>query len=646
MSQDTNVKNLIINKLTKEQYDNIQSPSPTELYFVTGGDTTITDEDIVAALGYTPESTANKVTTLSSSSTDTEYPSAKLVYDDLQECADLSNLSDLGNARLHALKGYSDEGEVLTDAEGLADVKDCAHSTFDLSKFSVTGTPTIIDGVVTSPTNSNYLYTTLSAGTLYNDLEINFNYVFKASGYICQHQNIGNSYMIYNSTTATELTLIYSNQGGTTKTVAVTINNFSFTAGVEYNVNIHVSGQSVRYKVTNLSNGTTKYADGSLENSYYVPTGFTKYFVLYNVQSANYKKAYINIDGRPYFSGNKTGIDTIKPADYTVEGSPTITDDGIVSGFTNANYITIPKTVIDSLIGHSWEIEIPVENIPVGSAGVCVLGAIDYGPNNIILGRGNTGAGLFLNIVNGTSNIVGGDTYVALNATDKGICYVGFDGSKYYIKLVLSTGTVRTDEYETTTEFTSKSSGLKLYYRCSSCALDSNKVKVRRDGNLIYQACLKIPYTEGFNGEKIANVAYRDRVQDAYNQGFTNALYFTLDEVNGNYTLPMGEIYGWMTQNSTGASAMPSERADTLVLGTSGSTYTAPANGYFYFASGNTGEIITLSTSKLSTSSEAQGAYIFLPVLEGDSCTASYSGTGASATLKFVYAEGSKYKKA
>lgn len=35
MSQDTNVSNLIINKLTKSQYEGITNPSPTELYFVT-----------------------------------------------------------------------------------------------------------------------------------------------------------------------------------------------------------------------------------------------------------------------------------------------------------------------------------------------------------------------------------------------------------------------------------------------------------------------------------------------------------------------------------------------------------------------------------------------------------------------------------
>ena len=71
---------------------------------------------------------------------------------------DLSNLSSTGENRLHALKGYEDAGELLTDTEGLADVKSYAHSTFDLSKFTVTGTPTITDdGIASGFSSSNYI---------------------------------------------------------------------------------------------------------------------------------------------------------------------------------------------------------------------------------------------------------------------------------------------------------------------------------------------------------------------------------------------------------------------------------------------------------------------------------------------------------
>lgn len=43
---------LVINKLTKEQYESI-TPNPTELYLITD-DIGITSSDIITALGYTP----------------------------------------------------------------------------------------------------------------------------------------------------------------------------------------------------------------------------------------------------------------------------------------------------------------------------------------------------------------------------------------------------------------------------------------------------------------------------------------------------------------------------------------------------------------------------------------------------------------
>ena len=57
MSQDTNIENLIINKLTKAQYENIENPDPTQLYFIT--DEVISSEDVVNALGYTPYNATN-----------------------------------------------------------------------------------------------------------------------------------------------------------------------------------------------------------------------------------------------------------------------------------------------------------------------------------------------------------------------------------------------------------------------------------------------------------------------------------------------------------------------------------------------------------------------------------------------------------
>lgn len=57
MSQDTNVENLIINKLTKAQFESITTPDPTQLYFIT--DEVISSADITNALGYIPYNATN-----------------------------------------------------------------------------------------------------------------------------------------------------------------------------------------------------------------------------------------------------------------------------------------------------------------------------------------------------------------------------------------------------------------------------------------------------------------------------------------------------------------------------------------------------------------------------------------------------------
>lgn len=74
MATDTSINNIIINKLTTAQYNTLKQGgqiSDTQLYM-------ITDDDVDLS---TKEDKSNKVTSLSSQSTDTQYPSAKCVYD-------------------------------------------------------------------------------------------------------------------------------------------------------------------------------------------------------------------------------------------------------------------------------------------------------------------------------------------------------------------------------------------------------------------------------------------------------------------------------------------------------------------------------------------------------------------------------------
>ena len=100
------------------------------------------------------------------------------------------------------------------------------------------------------------------------------------------------------------------------------------------------------------------------------------------------------------------------------------------------------------------------------------------------------------------------------------------------------------------------------------------------------------------------------------------------------------EISGW---------GMPSNKYVDLTLGASGSTYTAPANGWLCLqkvalASGQYIQFYN-STSHLIAFSNSSGAYgqaIIIPCKKGDFITVSYTTTGETLAFRFVYAEGSK----
>ena len=102
---------------------------------------------------------------------------------------------------------------------------------------------------------------------------------------------------------------------------------------------------------------------------------------------------------------------------------------------------------------------------------------------------------------------------------------------------------------------------------------------------------------------------------------------------------------------SRGASwAMPSSTYDNLTLGASGTTYTAPANGWFainkiagatsrYVAMGNTTSGLYITQNANLAEMHCVG---FLPVLKNDEISVEYDATGATQSFRFYYAKGSE----
>lgn len=95
---------------------------------------------------------------------------------------------------------------------------------------------------------------------------------------------------------------------------------------------------------------------------------------------------------------------------------------------------------------------------------------------------------------------------------------------------------------------------------------------------------------------------------------------------------------------------MPSETYDTLTLGTSGTTYTAPANGYYYVDTisydGNPAFFVLINNTKSFTvQNQVYSSYgsiiLLMPVTKNDSIEIQYGNIGTTA-FRFIYAEGSE----
>lgn len=97
----------------------------------------------------------------------------------------------------------------------------------------------------------------------------------------------------------------------------------------------------------------------------------------------------------------------------------------------------------------------------------------------------------------------------------------------------------------------------------------------------------------------------------------------------------------WVAQQ-----AMPSTKYIDLTLGSSGTTYTAPANGWVVFgkAASGAGQFIALVTGYLVNQvvSNASGNIlsIYIPVYKGKTFKANYSAGGATNSFRFIYAKG------
>jgi hypothetical protein len=121
----------------------------------------------------------------------------------------------------------------------------------------------------------------------------------------------------------------------------------------------------------------------------------------------------------------------------------------------------------------------------------------------------------------------------------------------------------------------------------------------------------------------------------------------TAETLNGKADAGFGNVLDSAKELMAGAS-MPSGTYTDLTLGSSGTVYTAPADGYFYLqkGAGSAGTYVSLSAGGMSVNQAAVGAAnsmaLVIPVKAGKKCTVNYNATGSSM-LRFIYADGAKH---
>ena len=587
--------------------------------------------------GYSPTATVTKdgsETTITI--TDKNGTTTSTVYD--------------GTLPSEAIKGYLDAGENLTDEKGLADVKNYAHSTFDISKFTAVGSPTVTnDGIAYNFTAGNYYKATITTGQ--NNFDIITRFYYTAAGTAQNVWYIGNYYNLTISS-ANEIQLRLPNDNNSWYRQVMT-----FTPSQEGWI-------WVRYSVQ----GDTTYAYTSENGSQWTPRGNAvtySYQYLTNAiisigstaslafaDKIDLKNFYVNVAGKTVFSGNKTGVDIVKPDSYTVTGSPSVTSDGVTSGFSASNYI---QTFNSDLFANPFELYFGFNSTDVTTRETIIGMQTSFGLNiairnsKLLFGASSNGTSLDI-----ASNVESTST---INTNTFYLGRLKWTGTTYTLALYINNVWIDYITISSSSAIIGNQSvniGLiNSLYPYANGEIDLNAYKLYVDNNLVYQPCLKIPYTLSKTGSKIVDSVYRYRVNDMYNQ-YGYAPYYTLSSTD--YSLPCGELYG--LYNRIGASsAMPSIKYTDLTLAATNTPYTAPSDGYFYLDKTTTasGQVVilalrdtagnTVMQSYCVSSDTGQKLRTYLPVYRGSIVVPIYTAAGTTNTFRFVYAQGSEVEK-
>lgn len=424
------------------------------------------------------------------------------------------------------------------------------RSTFDRSKFTVVGSPSITeDGIASGISNQNYVQQPINLPVT-QDFKIEFEWTVdgswtsNTSSYVMQtspgymgiydtivYNNVAFDLYVNIDGTNTNKQVVFSIPR-TKRAIAGTYKAFYQKVGLQYFVGLKTpwdddyvikeNTEARGYELAGTANVTLlRFAD-TLNRDYDL--------------SYDLKKIRVESNGVEVFNGNKTGVDQIKKDDYTVVGTPTITDDGIASGFSNGNYI---KRTNLPMLNTPFKFEFSFYTGNDVTTQQAIVGYDTTYYNYVTID--NKRLKVFLNLVDGTNTSLESSIEILPNTKYTGI--FEFTGSAYKLCINDETPIIHLSSSllsnNNNTNCTFGNIGLvngTVFTRPFLGSIDLNSLKIYFDNNLVYQPTLRIPYTQSKTGEKIVDAVYRDRVQDMYKQfGYTH--YYTLGDEPEKYNV-------------------------------------------------------------------------------------------------------------
>ena len=362
------------------------------------------------------------------------------------------------------------------------------------------------------------------------------------------------------------------------------------------------------------------YVDGNLVYQPCLKIPYTESKTGSKIVPAYARNRVIDMYEQEGYAGYYT-IQEGKKGNYVVVGSPTISEDGVVSGLSLSDGIQVPMPILEN--ANDWDIIIPFEMYTTSTE------------HNFFIWEGQ-------------ESVEGGTTYT-------GICCRIYPGNRLRIKYNYGTGdiiqisTVSLQNGNYLIKLSFKNGVLKAYVKSTGSweevALWSDVVK-----SIPASLNTKVPYGKIglFDTRYLYKKSFDVNAFKIYVDGELVYKAFTPP----NYTLPMGDVYGVLSAKSNSSEisrySMPSDKYIDLTLGESGSTYTAPANGWFtcFIGSLTTAGYLNMKNNANKLVSEIRSTITgtavsgYVPVQKGQSITVSYDAVGNGTIFRFIYAEG------